>query len=105
MAEIRWSVTAGEDLQGIEEYIARDSPVHAVRVVDRIIETVEQLVAFPLSGRMVPEFEREDLRELIAGSYRIVYHYHQEKVYVLRVVHAARDIVQLAARQPWETIE
>lgn len=105
MAEIRWSLTAGEDLREIEEYIARDSPVYAVRTVDRIVESVERLEMFPLSGRMVPEFEREDLREVIFGSYRIVYLVQEVTVTILRVVHGARDIIRLAQLEPWDTIE
>lgn len=105
MAEIRWSLTAAADLRDIEEFVARDSPVYAVRLTDRIVEAVERLEAFPLSGRMVPEFERDDLREVILGSFRIVYLTQGESVTVLRVVHGARDIVRLSEREPWEAIE
>ena len=105
MAEIHWTITAGEDLREIEEYISRDSPVYAVRMVDRIIESVEQLELFPQSGRMVPEFEREDLRELICRPYRIVYLHHDDEVTVIRVVHGARDLYRLARLEPWDTIE
>jgi toxin ParE1/3/4 len=105
MAEIRWSLTATADLQAIEEFVARDSPVYAVRLVDRIVQAVERLAPFPLSGRVVPEFERGDLREVIFGSYRIVHLVQGETVTVLRVAHGARDMSRLAERQPWETIE
>lgn len=30
MTQVRWSLTAGNDLQGIEEFIARDSVLHAI---------------------------------------------------------------------------
>lgn len=105
MADIRWSLAAGKDLREIEEFIARDSPVYAVRLVDRIVEAVERLEPFPLSGRIVPEYDREELREVIFGSYRIVYLVQEEMVTILRVVHGARDMIRLADREPWETIE
>src|SRR5687768_17718221 len=103
MAEIRWSLTSEADLREIEEYIARDSVVYAVRMVDRIVESVDRLEPFPLSGRMVPEFERTELREVICRPYRIVYLYNEPVVTILRVVHGARDIIRLADEDPWDT--
>ena len=91
MAQIKWSLTASYDLQEIEDYIARDSPLYAVRVTNRIVEAVERLEEFPRSGRIVPEYGNASLREVIEGSYRIVYTWGDEVITVLRVVHAARD--------------
>jgi len=48
MAEIRWSLTATEDLHDIEEFVARDSRAYAVRLTDRIVEAVERLAELPL---------------------------------------------------------
>jgi plasmid stabilization system protein ParE len=50
MAEVRWSLTAAEDLRDVAETVARDSPVYAVRLTDRLVEAVERLEPFPLSG-------------------------------------------------------
>lgn len=95
MAQVRWSLTAQQDLFDIEEYIARDSPVYAVRVVDRIIEAVERLEAHPRVGRTVPEFQRDDLREVISGAYRVVYQVDLSDIHIVRVVHAARRLDHL----------
>ena len=65
MAQVRWSLTAGNDLQDIEDFIARDSVLHAITFVDRVVESAETLLKTPQFGRMVPEFNRPDLRELI----------------------------------------
>jgi plasmid stabilization system protein ParE len=73
MAEVCWSLTASADLQEIEDFIARDSPLHAVNFVDRIVEAAETLQQAPQLGRVVPEFGRTDLRELLFRGYRIVY--------------------------------
>src|SRR5437016_6283535 len=105
MAAIAWSLTAQDDLLDIGIYIARDSPVYAVRMIDRLVEAVEQLGLFPLSGRVVPEFERADLRELIVSSYRIVYLVQADNVTILRVVHGARDILRIAEMNPWDLIQ
>ena len=51
---------------------------------------MERLTDFPRSGRVVPEFERSDIRELIVQSYRIVYRVRGEDVEILTVHHGAR---------------
>ena len=100
MAQVRWSLTAGNDLQDIEDFIARDSILHAIMFVDRIVESAETLLKTPHIGRMVPEFNRSDLRELIFRAYRIVYLAQDDDVFILRVVHGARDLPALVRREP-----
>jgi plasmid stabilization system protein ParE len=45
---------------------------------------------YPESGRVVPELNRPTVRELIRGSYRIVYRLEPDAVRILTVVHASR---------------
>jgi plasmid stabilization system protein ParE len=52
----------------------------------------EQIANFPFSGRIVPEFETEQIREVIEGSYRIIYYIKPEQIDVIAVLHAARNI-------------
>jgi toxin ParE1/3/4 len=102
MAQVRWSLTAGNDLQDIEDFIARDSVLHAITFVDRVVESAETLLKTPQIGRMVPEFNRTDLRELIFRDYRIVYLVQNDEVFILRVVHGSRDLLALVRREPWD---
>jgi toxin ParE1/3/4 len=102
MAEIRWTMTAAKDLEAIEGFVARDSPLYAVRLVDGIVRSVDRLDPFPLSGRTVPEFERQELREVIYRSYRVVYLLRDEVVWIVRVVHGARDLARLAEHEGWD---
>jgi toxin ParE1/3/4 len=102
MAQVRWSLTAGNDLQDIEDVIARDSVLHAITFVDRVVESAETLLKTPHIGRIVPEFNRQDLRELIFRGYRIVYLVQDNEILILRVVHGVRDLLALARREPWE---
>ncbi len=102
MAQVRWSLTAGTDLQDIEDFIARDSILHAITFVDRIVESAETLSKTPHIGRIVPEFNRPDLREVIFRSYRIVYLLQNDAVFILRVVHGSRDLSALVRREPWD---
>jgi toxin ParE1/3/4 len=102
MAQIRWSLTAGNDLQDIEDFIARDSVLHAITFIDRVIESAETFLKTPHIGRIVPEFNRPDLREVIFRGYRIVYFLQDHEVLILRVVHGARDLLALVRREPWD---
>ena len=102
MAQVRWSLTAGNDLQDIEDFIARDSVAHAISFVDRIVESTERLRKTPHIGRIVTEFSRSDLRELLFRGYRMVYLMKDDTVTILRVVHGARDLAELSRREPWD---
>lgn len=92
MVTIIWTDFAIEDLRSIFDYISRDSKVYADKYVDKLISRVDQLETNPESGRVVPEINKEEIRELIEGSYRIVYKYVGETVTILRVHHSARQL-------------
>ncbi|MBK9948205.1 MAG: type II toxin-antitoxin system RelE/ParE family toxin [Nitrospira sp.] len=102
MAQIRWSLTASTDLQEIEDFIARDSVFHAVTFVDCIVESTATLLKTPHIGRVVPEFNRQDLRKVIFRGYRIVYLVQNDEVLILRIVHGARNLHGLIQREPWD---
>lgn len=76
---IGWSRRALNDLEGIAEYIATDSPTYAGIVVKKIISHTRMLAQFPRAGRKVPEFDDENVRELVVYSYRIIYGYKTSK--------------------------
>ena len=65
MAEIIWTPIALEDLKSIHDYIAQDSPYYASRFIDKLVNKVDILWEHPETGRIVPEFENELIRELI----------------------------------------
>jgi plasmid stabilization system protein ParE len=64
--------------------------MYAQRTIDRLTKRSEQIAAFPLSGRMVPEYEAPDIREVIERPYRIVYRIRSDQIDVLAVVHSAQ---------------
>jgi plasmid stabilization system protein ParE len=59
-------------------------------VVQRILAAVERVPRFPESGRIVPELNEQDVREVIHRPYRIVYRVIQNEVHIITVHHAAR---------------
>jgi toxin ParE1/3/4 len=92
MAIIRWTTQALADLEAIGDFIARDAPSFAQIFVDRVFDAVERLENFPRSGRIVPEISQEEMREIIFGSYRIVYLLNEDEVNILTVFHASRQL-------------
>lgn len=87
--EVRWLKRALANLEAEAEYISRDNPVAARRVVGAIGRAVELLANHPALGR---HGRVEGTRELvIAGTpYIVPYRVREGRVEVLRVFHAAR---------------
>ena len=71
----------------IAEYIALDKPAAADKWITTIFSKVEQLASSPEIGRVVPEIEDEQFRELIYGNYRIVYRIEKKQVSILTIRH------------------
>jgi addiction module RelE/StbE family toxin len=92
MAEINWTKKSIKDLKAINDYISLDSTFYAARFISKIIKRVDQLIDFPESGRMVPEKNTPEIRELIEGNYRIFYRLKKDKITILRIHNAARKI-------------
>ena len=87
---VHWTRNAVNHLANIYEYIALNSPTYAKKMVDRITRRSEQIARHPHSGRMVPEYQAEDIRELIEKPYRIIYRVKPDQIDVLSVIHSAR---------------
>ena len=87
---VHWTNTAVEHLLAIYERIAQDAPLYAQRMVDRLTKRSEQIATFPESGRMVPEYDAPDIREVIESPYRIIYRIKIDQIDVLAVVHGAQ---------------
>ena len=84
---VHWTSTAERHLTAIHDYIAGDSEHHARETVDRITARTQQIALFPLSGRALPEGNVRSTREVIEGSYRIIYRVRVDQIEVLAVLH------------------
>ena len=89
---VHWTKNAIKHLADIHAYISENSHIYATRMVDKLTKHSEQIAAFPRSGRMVSEFQAEDIREVIERPYRIIYRIKPEQIDVLAVIHGARQI-------------
>ncbi len=90
MAEIRWTEQALNDVEAIAAFIARDSDHYARLFVRKIFDVVNRLNMFPGSGRIVPEIDRSEIREIISGNYRIIYRLKGDAVEIITVYHSSR---------------
>ena len=73
MTSVKWSPESIRDVESIRAFIAQDSPAYAELVARRVVAAVERLKFFPESGRIVPERQDPQIREIIVVPYRIVY--------------------------------
>ena len=91
--KVYWTDQALGHLRAIHDYVAQTSPEYARRTVDRLTRRSEQIGAFPHAGRVVPEFDIDPVREVLEGSYRIIYAIRSDRVDVLAVIHGARKVL------------
>jgi toxin ParE1/3/4 len=87
---VQWTNNAIRHLANIFEYISLNSPTYAKGMVDRVTRRSSQIADNPQSGRMVPEYQAHDIRELIEKPYRIIYRIKQDQIDVLAVIHSAQ---------------
>lgn len=80
-----WTDFALRDLERIDDHIAQDNPSAAARWVQKLIATGETAGAAPLTGRVVPEKRRDDIREVLLRHYRIVYLVRDSRIEILTV--------------------
>ena len=85
MTRIVWSPQSLRDIEAIRAYIAEDSPHYADLNVRRIVAAVERLADFPESGRIVPERNQHDIREVVVRRFRVVYRLRSETVEIATV--------------------
>jgi addiction module RelE/StbE family toxin len=93
MVRINWTFQAKDDLKSIAEYISRDSKRYAKLQVLRIIKKTGCLKSQTHLGKRVSEIDKENIRELIEGRYRIIYKIiSKNQIDILTIHHTARDL-------------
>ena len=91
--KITFSPLAEQDIEELVAFIGADDKVAAERMAQRIMNRVESVSKYPRIGTIVPEFDCEELRELLQAPYRIIYRIYddEKKIRILRVWHGARS--------------
>ncbi len=88
--KLYWSRRAQQDLLAIGRYISKDNRAAARRWVERLRQRARQAAEQPHVGRIVPEYSRLELREVLLRSYRIVYMVGNDAIQVLTVFEGHR---------------
>ena len=100
--QVLWTQGAEFDIVEIIEYIKLDSISQAGEIFKQISKIAETLETMPFKGRIVPELQSigiEKYRELLFKRWRILYKVEENRVYILMIVDANRDVEDLLFRR------
>ena len=87
-----WTENAIQDLLVIKDFISQDSPNDAEEWILKLYNAGEEIMDFPHRGRIVPEFNKEDLRELLISNYRLVYRVKNSVIEIITVFEGHRQL-------------
>lgn len=87
-----WTHDGIKSFESVIQYIAEDSTYYASHFAKKVLQAIEKLKTFPLMGRIVPEYNHPDIRELIYRNYRIVYKIEKQTVYLALVIHGSKEL-------------
>jgi len=88
-----WSALAVEQVRDIASYITLDKQSVALQWAEKIFNSVERLSEFPNSGRTAPEINRNEIREIVNGNFRVIYKVKEKEILVL-IVKSYRQILK-----------
>lgn len=90
--KVLWTEPAEDELAAVFEYVTESSgsSSYARKLIENLLTRTRRVGTFPSSGRIVPEYQDEDIREIIVAPYRVIYRIRESHVEVLSVVHSAQ---------------
>ncbi len=97
--QVKWTEVAWSDLEGVADYISKDSAYYAAAFVREVRDAARTLADLAERGRAVPEFSDPRLRELFVRDYRLIYRVSKQVVHVIALIHGARDLWMLWERE------
>lgn len=93
MPRVGFADSAMADLAALRSWYAEQGvPEVGDRLIVEIFARIEVLHEFPEIGRVVPEFGRHSLRELIHPPFRIVYRRESSRIWVVRIWRSERRL-------------
>lgn len=84
---------ARQELLQIKWYIAKDSEFYANKTINEIDKRIKNLLLFPEMGKVIDK--DNNIRQIIYKSYKILYRFNSENIYILHIIHHSRDILNL----------
>lgn len=87
--KLKFTAQALKDLHRLKAFIAKKNPIAATKYIDRLLKTIQQLMAQPKLGKAI---EEEPLvRQIVAGNYVVRYAIGSENIYILNIWHGKED--------------
>jgi plasmid stabilization system protein ParE len=89
---VEFSFRARGDIEEIADYIAADAPKYSARWRQRLLAKLWLLTSMPTACGLAPEDEvsGREIRQLLFGTYRVLFTIEGSRVLVLPVRHGAR---------------
>lgn len=84
---------ARQELLQIKWYIAKDSEFYANKTINEINKRIKNLLLFPEMGKVIDK--DNNIRQIIYKSYKILYRFNSENIYILHIIHHSKDILNL----------
>ncbi len=95
MGKIILTPKAKEDIKEIYHFLAETSVKGANLKIHLMLKKIDLLKDFPRIGSILPNFENEQVRELLAGQYRIAYYIvSDDQIDILAVHHSSKSFSQ-----------
>jgi len=82
-----------QELIQIKWYIEQNSEFYANKTINEINKRINNLLLFPEMGKVINE--KRNMRQIIYKSYKILYRFNSNKIYILHIIHHSRDISNL----------
>ena len=89
---VRFSKEAENDLLGIGDYIAKESPLRALEFIRSLRVSAAQIAETPFAYPIVSRFSHLGIRRRVFRNYLILYRVDSDRVLIIRILHGARDI-------------
>ena len=92
--KLAWTKRAQDDLISIGKYIAEDNIINAKKWIKKLRARARKITDAPMSGRVVPEFENNNIREVLLGNYRTVYLVQNETILIITIFEGHKLLIK-----------
>ena len=95
--KLRINPIVQQDLKDIKEYIEKDDPVAALKVINELLGKMDLLRQFPELGKMLMYKIKTNTkyRYVVVESYLIFYIFEDNIISIQRILHGSRDYISL----------
>jgi plasmid stabilization system protein ParE len=82
---------AAAELHEITEHLGPELSDAVRKFIRSVNDAVKTIQTFPEAGTLVPKYAGKNVREKLAGAYRLVYRVHPTRISIVALFHSARN--------------